>query len=449
MKFTRIALSVVFLFVSIMLVMTTIRDMNKAKPTEEGGLTKIVAPAVTRKCQRTNDVLTTELPCASCAISNISSSGSTWGCELLCTNNTCDGSVTFAMTYFICRTSSGSAGFKGGATPCGHDSSDLVSTGTITATPSSKSTPYSFADGTGLLPAAFTCGRIQLDVMPTEIGWDTSGAGAVYDYGTSCAAPPAPTQPPAGPTEPPGPTSPPAPTNPPGTTPSLTPTASLTPTKTPTQTPTMTPPKTPTPTSTLTPTRTPTLTPTGTITAPSPTPTGPPVAVCAPADCGVCGWKDVGGVCREGGVLPSGRRCCYKTCVGNACLDVSGDGQDRCSADTSCVQPSSPIIASNKCDARCGICGVSDQGGLCLEQNTLSNGTKCCHQACVAQACTQVFGPGADACSDATQCSIAAVPVTVAPPTGAPKPPPPVSGFSIPWYLIAIPAVVVIIGVVL
>ncbi len=432
MKITRIALSIVFLFVSIMLVMTTIKDMNKEKPVEKSDLTKVGAPAGNIvKCERVDGVQTKPLPCASCVISNISSSGSTWGCELLCTNNTCDGSVNFAMTYFICRTSSGSAGFKGGATPCGHDSSDLVSTGTITTTPSSRSTPYSFADGTGLLPAAFTCGRIQLDVMPTEIGWGTSGAGAVYDYGTSCAA--SPTNPPA-PTTPPGPTTPPQPTNPPGTTPSLTPTASMTPTKTPTLTPTTTP--------TITPTETPTFTP-------SPTPTGPPAPVCAPTDCGVCGWKDAGGVCREGGVLPSGRRCCYKTCVNNACLSVSGDGQDRCAADTSCVQPTTPIVASYKCDARCGICGVSDQGGLCIERTDLPNGTKCCHQACVAQACTQVFGTGADACSDASQCTIAAVPVTIAPPTGAPKPKPPVSGFSIPWYLLAIPAAVVIIGVVL
>jgi hypothetical protein len=363
---------------------------------------------------------------------------------LICPNNVCTApipaTVPIGGAVFHCRLAN--------STPCDPSSSDYMSPqGSISLDPSSDSGTAGFAHPIGSKSGTFTgftCGRVQVDVLLNLDGsgfgtnsannWDTSGAGKVGQATADCAAPPAASQPPPAPTNPPGPTTPPAPTNPPGTTPSLTPTVTPTLTKTPTLTPTTTP--------TITPTETPTFTP-------SPTPTGPPAPVCAPTDCGVCGWKDAGGVCREGGVLPSGRRCCYKTCVNNACLSVSGDGQDRCAADTSCVQPTTPIVASYKCDARCGICGVSDQGGLCIERTDLPNGTKCCHQACVAQACTQVFGTGADACNDASQCTIAAVPVTIAPPTGAPKPKPPVSGFSIPWYLLAIPAAVVIIGVVL
>lgn len=434
MKITRIALSIVFLFVSIMLVMTTIKDMNKAKPVEKSDLTKVTATAISAGVTKCKHDGTDTLPCASCSISTVNANGTfTWGCELVCPAGGCPASVPASVPitgkYFHCRQAN-----TGSCEPS-NQTDYMPPEGTVTLNPSSGS-GTGFSHGLGANAGTFTgitCGRVQVDILLELEGassannWPVSGAGAVGQAASDCATPPAPTTPP-------GPTTPPAPTNPPGTTPSLTPTVTPTLTKTPTPTPTTTP--------TITPTETPTFTP-------SPTPTGPPAPVCAPADCGVCGWKDAGGVCREGGVLPSGRRCCYKTCVNNACLDVSGDGQDRCAADTSCVQPTAPIVASYKCDARCGICGVSDQGGLCIERTDLPNGTKCCHQACVAQACTQVFGTGADACSDASQCTIAAVPVTIAPPTGAPKPKPPVSGFSIPWYLLAIPAAVVIIGVVL
>lgn len=443
MKIARILLSVVFLFVSIMLVMTTIRDMNKAKtvPTQKSDSTKVTAPVSSAgvvKCTRdASGNLTSSTPCASCSISvvNAVAGNFTWGCELICSASGCGTappSVPITGKYFHCRQA------NDGSCEPSNQTDYMPPEGTVSLSPSTGS-GTGFSHGLGANTGTFTgisCGRVQVDILleleaaNSVNNWPVSGAGAVGKATADCAAPPAPTQPPA------GPTSPPQPTNPPGTTPGTTLTA--TPTMTPTKTPTLTPTTTPT----ITPTETPTFTP-------SPTPTGPPAPVCAPTDCGVCGWKDAGGVCREGGVLPSGRRCCYKTCVNNACLSVSGDGQDRCAADTSCVQPTAPIVASYKCDARCGICGVSDQGGLCIERTDLPNGTKCCHQACVAQACTQVFGTGADACSDANQCTIAAVPVTIAPPTGAPKPKPPVSGFSIPWYLLAIPAAVVIIGVVL
>ncbi len=440
MKITRIALSVVFLFVSIMLVMTTIRDMNKAKtePTQKSDSTKVTATAVAAgvvKCTRdAAGNLTSSTPCASCSISTVNANGTfTWGCELICPASGCGAvpaSIPITGKYFHCRQA------NGGSCEPSNQADYMPPEGTVGLSLSSGS-GTGFSHGLGANTGTFTgisCGRVQVDILleleasNSANNWPVSGAGAVGQAAADCAAPPAPTQPPAGPTTPPQPTTPPGATVPP--------VATVTPTLT----------KTPTPTPTTTPTITPTETPTFT---PSPTPTGPPAPVCAPTDCGVCGWKDAGGVCREGGVLPSGRRCCYKTCVNNACLSVSGDGQDRCAADTSCIQPTTPIVASYKCDARCGICGVSDQGGLCIERTDLPNGTKCCHQACVAQACTQVFGTGADACSDASQCVIAAVPVTVAPPTGAPKPPPPVSGFSIPWYLFAIPVAVVIIGVVL
>ncbi|MEI6327359.1 MAG: hypothetical protein WCO78_04565 [Candidatus Roizmanbacteria bacterium] len=462
MKIARIALSIVFLFVSIMLIMTTIKDMNTTKPTPvtKSDLTKVAATSVQwNKC----DANHSNSPCGSCSITALTNSSFTWSCELDCPAGASPSCANITYTVksnvFQCDAFVAS-GDQDQANPCGDRKiQEFSNIGSLT---SLAGYAKSLDTQTAQSFTPITCGRIQADIELVG-ATGVSVAGRVFGTTADCAASPTNTPNPNAtnppPTNPPGPTEPPAsgaPTATPTPTKTPTPTVTMTPTKTPTFTPTPTLTKTPTPTPTpnnpLTPTVTPNpLTPTLIASGFSPTPivSGPPVPVCAPADCGVCGWKDAGGVCRDGGVLPSGRRCCYKTCVSNACTSVSGDGQDRCTADTSCVQPTAPIIASNKCDARCGICGVSDQGGLCLDQTTAQDGVKCCHQVCVSQACTQVFGSGPDACTEASQCAIAAVPITIPPLTTVPKPPPPVSGASVPWYLFTIPIAIVILGIVL
>ncbi len=142
------------------------------------------------------------------------------------------------------------------------------------------------------------------------------------------------------------PTSPPSELTPTSTqtvpTQTLTPTRSQTPSITSTTTPTATQTPTPTLTNTLTPTLSPTLTLTPTIT-PTRTPTPPSVAMCD-RTCGVCGWRDTTGACHESGELPSrgssasttGTQspvsCCYSTCIGNVCKQVSGYGRSSCTA---------------------------------------------------------------------------------------------------------------------
>ena len=453
MKYTRIGLAIIFLFISIMLVMIAARDSENRQAYVSSDLQNVAASDI-KKC--TSDVTSN---CASCQVKNISSSGPTWGCELRCDTGKCPGApVNFRMDYFTCRNSSGTSGYKDQANPCVEASADFIKKGTITINPASQATvPYTFNTGTGPLPADFTCGRIQLDVLPVEIGWDISGAGAVYDSGTSCAAPPVNTSTPV-PTLPPGVTPTLTPTTPAGITPTLTPTtppaatntpvpptATPTPTNTPTDSPTPTPSNTPTGTMTPSPTHTPKPTNTPTIT-PSPTP-GP---VCAPAECGVCGWKDVAGMCHDGGMLPNGTRCCFKACVNNACSARSGNALDSCASDAGCTGPTQPpVIASvaYKCDAKCGICGISDSGGLCADMTALPNGQRCCHNACVNQSCVQVSGQNVDRCISATDCAPGAPTIAIAPPI-VPQPKPPVSGF-LPWYIIAIPAAILLLGIVL
>ncbi len=121
---------------------------------------------------------------------------------------------------------------------------------------------------------------------------------------------------------------------------SSTPILTITLSPTNTSTPTITQTMTPTPTNTPTPSMTITLTPTVTLTR---TPTPPSVAMCD-RTCGVCGWRDTTGACHESGELPSrgssasttGTQspvsCCYSTCIGNVCKQVSGYGRSSCTA---------------------------------------------------------------------------------------------------------------------
>lgn len=465
MKYTRIGLAIIFLFISIMLVMIAARDSeNRQAYVSDSSLqnTAAISPNI-KNCSRNPGP-----NCASCSISSIAPSGLKWGCELKCVGDICPiGSISFKMEYYICRTSSGTPGYKDQVNPCDENSkvndiNDFVKRGTITIDPSSKPVAnggYLIENtrGTGSMPTEFNCGRIQFDVLPEGFTFDVSGAGAVYDSGTSCAAPPVNTSTPV-PTLPPGVTPTLTPTTPAGITPTLTPTtppaatntpvpptATQTPTNTPTDSPTPTPSNTPTGTMTPSPTHTPKPTNTPTI-APSPTP-GP---VCAPAECGVCGWKDVAGMCHDGGMLPNGTRCCYKACVNNACIAQSGNALDSCASDAGCAGPTQPpVIASvaYKCDAKCGICGISDSGGLCADMTTLPNGQRCCHNACVSQSCVQVSGQDLDRCVSAADCAPGAPTIAIAPPV-APQPKPPVTG-SLPWYIIAIPATILLLGIVL
>jgi hypothetical protein len=123
-----------------------------------------------------------------------------------------------------------------------------------------------------------------------------------------------------------------------------TPTSTPGPTSTPTvsPTPTLSPTPTSSPAPTATPTLTPTLTPSPTLT-PLPTPTALPtptmVARCAAQQCrSACGWLDSYGSCHDSGILPSGQRCCYLGCYNNACTQLIGDGIDTCKLGTACTQ---------------------------------------------------------------------------------------------------------------
>ncbi len=112
-----------------------------------------------------------------------------------------------------------------------------------------------------------------------------------------------------------------------------------TPTHTPTPSNSPTPTSSPTPTGTATPTLTATLTPTLT---PLPTPTALPTptlaARCAAQQCrSACGWLDSYGSCHDSGILPSGQRCCYLGCYNSSCMQLIGDGVDSCKLGASCT----------------------------------------------------------------------------------------------------------------
>jgi hypothetical protein len=93
-------------------------------------------------------------------------------------------------------------------------------------------------------------------------------------------------------------------------------------------------------------TPTPTLSPTQT---PSPLPTSPPtptsiptptmIARCAASQCRTpCGWLDSYGSCHDSGMLPDGTRCCFSTCQAGSCVKVSGSSTDTCKTSQTCLQ---------------------------------------------------------------------------------------------------------------
>lgn len=227
------------------------------------------------------------------------------------------------------------------------------------------------------------------------------------------------------------------PTHTPTRTPTNTPTNTLTPTQTPTQTPTRTP--------TLTPTLTPTHTPTRT---PSPTRTLTPASVSnTPAprcdtSCGACGWRGSDNICHDGlppNQPPAGLVCCVSgTPIPPTAVPTYIAGQP-----TNTLAPQ-PIVGGFRCDQRCGICGVSDTGGVCQERQSLPDGSVCCHNSCVTNSCAKVFGVAPDACTTDSQCVGVQPTITII--ASSPTPAPPVSGVSIPWILVAIPALIIIVG---
>lgn len=189
------------------------------------------------------------------------------------------------------------------------------------------------------------CGDPLMHVPPTENNGVSQcqkiSSGTAPRVGDTGGSNPNPTPTPGGPTLTPTNTPVPgAPTNTP------TPIGAATATPTSTPGPTNTPGPTSTPTSSPTPTATATLTPTQTPSptlTPLPTPTALPtptmVARCAAQQCrSACGWLDSYGSCHDSGILPSGQRCCYLGCYNNACTQLIGDGVDSCKPGTACTQ---------------------------------------------------------------------------------------------------------------
>jgi hypothetical protein len=290
----------------------------------------------------------------------------------------------------------------------------------------------------------FNCGSVQVDVLVGS--GDDYLVGKISGAGTDCGD----NGGGSGPTQTPPPDSPPTatpPNNPPPNTntppvptaspqPTITPLPTVTATTTPSKTPTMTPTQTntPTPTKTKTPTPTRTNTPTRTPTK-TPVPTATPAPKCAFDLCGECGWIDGSGLCHNNSPLPNGQSCCSQTVV---------------TPTIALIQPTiSSIITTQKpsnlkCDARCGVCGVSDSGGVCQDTN-MANGQLCCHSKCVGTQCSKVHGVGQNECTSSNQCTI----VQSLPTPTAPQPQPPVSGNLPPWYLIVVPIAIVMVALVL
>lgn len=273
------------------------------------------------------------------------------------------------------------------------------------------------------------------------------------------------------------------PTNTPTNTPTRTPTQTPTPTRTPTQTPTRTP--TPVPTATLLPGQ-PTYTPTPTYLAGQPTNTlapgqptntlapGQPTYTLAPGQptytpaprcdqsCGPCGWRGSDNICRDGqppNQPPGGLICCISgtpvpptaipTYIAGQPTNTLAPGQPTYTPTPSgpTLTPTPyPYVGGFRCDQRCGICGISDTGGVCQDRQTLPDNSVCCHNSCVSNSCAKIFGIAADVCTSDAQC--VGVPTTsmIA---SSPTPTPPVSGIGVPWLLLAIPAIIIIVGLAL
>jgi len=279
------------------------------------------------------------------------------------------------------------------------------------------------------------------------------------------------------------------PTNTPTNTPTRTPTPTHTPTRTPTPTPTRTPTPIPTatlrpgeptytprptntlvpgqPTNTLAPGQ-PTYTPAPTYIAGQPTNTlapGQPTYTPAPRcdqSCGPCGWRGSDNICRDGqppNQPPGGLICCISgtpvppttvpTYIAGQPTNTLAPGQP-----TYTLTPSGPtltptpypLVGGFRCDQRCGICGISDTGGVCQDRQTLPDNSVCCHNSCVSNSCAKIFGIAGDVCTSDAQCI--GVPTTsiIA---SSPTPTPPVSGIGVPWLLLAIPAIIIIVGLAL
>jgi hypothetical protein len=67
----------------------------------------------------------------------------------------------------------------------------------------------------------------------------------------------------------------------------------------------------------------------------------------------------------------------------------------------------------------------------------------CCHNSCVSKSCAKIFGIAGDECTSEEQCLYPTQPVGYPAST---TPTPPVSGSTIPWFLITIPAIIIIVG---
>ena len=51
----------------------------------------------------------------------------------------------------------------------------------------------------------------------------------------------------------------------------------------------------------------------------------------------MCGWRDTSNVCHTAGIVPTiGTACCYSTCIGDMCKQVTGYGSDSCIAGQVC-----------------------------------------------------------------------------------------------------------------
>lgn len=181
---------------------------------------------------------------------------------------------------------------------------------------------------------------------------------------------------------------------------------------------------------------------------PTPTATPTPAPRCAPELCGPCGWTDGNGICYNDRPLPNGDSCCNISSTPIATVTGGlGAGTTTTPPVTQIAiftTPKSIVVQGMKCDARCGICGVSDSGGVCQDTNSLPDGQVCCHNSCVGTSCTKVSGTGQDSCKTSTECFVAQAPTTAVSPQA-----PPVSGNMPPWYLLAIPAVIIIIAIAL
>lgn len=75
--------------------------------------------------------------------------------------------------------------------------------------------------------------------------------------------------------------------------------------------------------------------------------------------------------------------------------------------------PTPPPAGTAGCDSGCGTCGYRNSDTSCTTDNS------CCHRVCNGNACTTIFGGGANDCDNDSQCG--------SPPTPAPTPAPAVT----------------------